>query len=167
MKGATNAPGDFVTTGTTQTISGVKTFKGNTPSEQPANGASSNSYSVSFYGGSVVNNTAYINYDNITAVNKDGQTVALWGPFQSGTTNSNGTNGFRVGLRDRGNTAWTHFLNMYSGGELSWDGYVTVTGARTYNASNTSDVVTIGMLNNAKGTAVGFAFADTAEITES
>lgn len=57
-------------------------------------------------------------------------------------------------------TAEFHVFNEYDGNKY-------MTGpSRNYNSSNTDDVVTIGMLNSAKGTAVGFASTQVS-ITES
>lgn len=111
---------NYVTLNTNQTIqNGLKTFRGtNYPTSEPANGATNTLLQLSMWGGSA----GKTNFANVAWVNKDNKTVGFHGPIQSGSTNSNGWNGFRIGLRDREDLNWKAFFTLYSTGEMYWDG---------------------------------------------
>lgn len=138
--------GNGVTLNTVQTLGGQKVFAGELPTSQPTSGATTTPIQYKFYGGTTVSGSAYWNYANINFLNKDNGLVGFVGPIQYGSTNTNGGNGFRIGLRDRENTTWKAFLAMYDNGSMTWDGSMTASsgfiGNVTGNCSGSSSSCT-------------------------
>lgn len=137
---------DLVSTTADQIIIGDKRFRGiYYPSSEPSNGATSVPMRLQMYGG-VAGKT---NYANVTWFNRNDQTIGFGGPIQSGSDNSNGHNGYRIGLRDRADTNWVHFLHMWDDGNLTWTGKVTATNGFAGNvAGNSTTATTSSWANN-------------------
>ena len=146
-----------------QTITGQKILAGELPTSQPSSGATSTPIQYKFYGGTTVSGSAYWNFANINFLNKDNALHGFVGPIQYGSTNTDGGNGFRIGLRDRENTTWKAFLEMYDNGAMNWGGNhilntsdaLTITSVMRYpgsgNASNATSYVTPQAIANWNG----------------
>ena len=115
---------DLVSTTADQIITGDKRFRGNAyPSSEPSDGATNVPMQLQMYGG-VAGKT---NYANVIWINRNNQTIGFDGPIQSGSDNSNGHNGYRIGLRDRADTNWVQFLQMWDDGNMTWTGNMEAT----------------------------------------
>lgn len=135
MIGPTNANGNVVTVGTAQTISGEKTFS-TIPTVKRDN-AGLALYTTKF----AITDTVSVNYNPhiIQFMDKNGAYCGGLVNRYYATSNDH-----RVNLEAYGKDNALRQLNLYAG-----DGFAYATAPnRTYNSSNTSDIVTIGSLQS-------------------